>query len=253
MKMAKPKRRKLTKAQAKAEALRRKRQRQITWAVAGVIIVAVVAVLVLITISGGQAAEVVQADPLREDIETGLTEEGYPYRGAADAPVTIVEYSDYNCPHCRDFALETAPVVDDELVATGQVKYVVEPYALWEESVPIVEAAVCASEQGGFWGFHHLVFANQESFSVQRPPSRALLNEMADTSGLDVDLFDVCLDEGREDQVLAATEEAKTRLDVNSTPTFFVNGVRTALRADEEPIETLRRAVEMAQSSSSGE
>jgi protein-disulfide isomerase len=143
--------------------------------------------------------------------------------------------------------------MDDELVATGQVKYVVQPYALWEESVPIVEAAVCATEQGGFWDFHHEVFINQSRFSTQQPPSRAMMRGWAEASGLDVDEFEACLDQGRENEVLTATQRAKVDLGVNSTPTFFVNGQRVQLFQNEEPIDTLRNAVQAAQTSGSTE
>jgi protein-disulfide isomerase len=252
--MARKKRRKLTKAEARAEAQRRKRRRQIAWAMAGVAGIAALVVIVLIAISGNQPAEVVASEPLRDDIETGITAEGYPYRGQADAPVTIVEYSDYNCPACRDYNTSTAELVDDELLASGQAKYVVQPYALWAESVPIVEAAVCAREGGNFWDFHHLLFANQNLFSRARPPSRGLLTQFAEMSGLDVDQFQSCLDEGRQEEVETATRIAQEELGVTSTPTFFVNGVKTQLFTDEPYIETLRRAVaeaEAAQSSGS--
>jgi protein-disulfide isomerase len=250
--MAKKKRRKLTRAQAKAEAQRRKRQRQIIWAVAGTVVVAVIAVLVLITLSGGGGDESVEVEPLRDDVETGVTEEGYPYRGPSDAPVTVIEYSDYNCPICGNYALESVPLVDDELVATGQVKYVVYPYALWEGSVPVVEAAVCAREQGKFWDFHHRVFANQGRYSTRQPPSRGMLRGWAEASGLNVDEFQSCLDEGRADTVLAATQKAKDELGVDSTPTFFVNEVEWKLRRDEAYIDTIHRAVQAAQAAGSG-
>jgi protein-disulfide isomerase len=249
--MAKRKRRKLSKAQARVEAQRRKRQRQIIWAVAGVAAVAVIVVVVLISVSGNESAELVEVEPLRDDVETGVTAEGYPYRGPADAPVTIVEYSDYNCPVCAEYSLSTMELIDDQLIATGQAKYVVQPYALWEESVPVVEAAVCAREQEAFWDFHHVLFANQDLFSTRRPPSRGLLRQFAESVGLDVDAFDVCLDEGRRDEVVAASQVAKVELEVTSTPTFFVNGQRTQLLREEAYIDTIRKAVEAAGSAGS--
>ena len=251
--MAKKKRRKLSRAEARAEARRQKRQRQIIWAVAGVIVVAVVVVLVVIATSVGGSAEVVAAAPLRDDIETGVTAEGYPYRGSADAPVTIVEVSDYYCSHCATYNLETAPLVDDELVATGRVKYVVQPFALWQESVPIVESAVCAQEQGGFWDFHHVAFTNQGLFPSKRSPARSLLHQLAEASGLNADEFQTCLEQGRSDEVEASTRIARGELGVDSTPTFFVNGVETHLLRGEESIDTLRKAVQAAQAAGPSE
>jgi protein-disulfide isomerase len=225
--MAKKTKRKLTKAQARAEALRRKRRRQMAWALVGVVAVAVVVVLVLIAMTGGEGEGSASVE------EKLLLAGDYPSRGADDAPVTIVELSDYNCPHCRDFALEAFPLIDDEFVASGQVKYVIRPYALWEESLPIVEATACAQDQGGFWDFHHLLFENNHRFSRQQPPSRDMLRELAEASGLDADELLACLDQGRHrEDVRASTEAAKGQLGVNSTPTVFVNGLKTPASVD---------------------
>jgi len=246
----KKKRHKLTKAQAKAAALRRQRQRRLIWIFSSVAVVATFAVILWVAFSdgGNGAGLATEVEPLREDVETGVTEEGYPYRGAADAPVTIVEFSDYNCSVCRDFNLTTARAVDDELVATGQVKYVLHPFALYPESTPIVEAAACAQEQGGFWPFHHQVFVDGNRFSRSSPPSQALLNEWAQASDLDVDVFETCVEEGRyRDTVAEATRRGQEAFGVNSTPNFFVNGTRTGLLRGEAYIDTLRKAVEAAQ------
>jgi protein-disulfide isomerase len=246
--MAKEKRRKLSRAEARAEAQRRKRQQRIIWGVVAAVAVAVLLVIVLIVGGGGDDnGELIEAEPLRDDVETGVTEEGYPYRGAADAPVTLVEYSDYNCPHCRTFALETAPLIDDEFVATGQIKHVIRPYYLWDWTRPVAEAALCAREQGDFWGFHTWAFANSERFPAQRAPSRGILAELAQASGLDVDQFNTCLDEGRyRDEVVASAEDAKLRQGINSTPTVFVNDVKTL-----PSIEAIRGAVQTALAASS--
>ncbi len=251
--MAKKKRRKLSRAQAKAEALRRERRKKMAWAITGVVAVALLVVLVIMVIQSGEI-EIVDIEPLRDDIETGLTPEGYPYRGAADAPVTIVEFSDYNCSVCAGFANTTARQIDDLLLADGQVKYVVQPFALWEGSLPVVEAAACARDQGKFWDFHHRLFANQRLFSTRRPPSRALLRDLAQASGMDVDAFLACVDEGRHrEEVRASTEDGKIKMGVNGTPTFFVNGTLVKLRTDEEYIDTLRKAVEAALAAGGGE
>ncbi len=248
--MAKKKRRKLTRAQARAEARRRKKQRQIMWLVAAAVAAAVVIVVVLIAIGGGgsESGELVEPEPLRDDIETGVTEEGYPYRGAANAPVTLVEFSDYNCPHCRTFALEVAPQIDDELVASGQVKHVIQPYYLYDWSRPIVEAALCAREQGGFWDFHHWAFANSQRFPSRQPPSRSVLSELAQASGLDVDKFDACVDEGRYlDEAVASTEDARLQ-GIASTPSIFVNGASTPAA-----LEDIRNSVQAALEAGSSE
>ena len=246
----KKKKRKLSKAQAKEAALRRQRQRQLIWTFSSVALVAALAIIAWVALSGrGDGPEPAPATrPLRDDVETGVTKEGYPYRGAADAPVTIVEFSDYNCPVCRDFNMTTTPVIDDEWVATGQVKYVVYPFVLYQESAPIVEAAACAQEQERFWPFHHQIFVDGNRFSRGDPPSQALLREWAQASDLDVDAFEACVEERRyRDKVLEATQHGQEEFGVNSTPNFFVNGTETRLLRGEAYIDTLRRAIQAAQ------
>ena len=246
--MAKRKRRKLTKAQAKEQALRQRKRRRLNWTLAGVVAVAVIVVMALIYLTGGDT-NLKEVEPLRADIETGLTKEGYPYRGSADAPVTIVEVSDYKCYYCAEFALETVPLIDDELLATGQARYVVQPFARLEESMPIAEAAACARDQGGFWDFHHLAFANQSLFSSRRPSLSTVLRQLAEAVELDVDEFQNCLDEGTHEQdLLASVENARQEKGVEGTPTFFVNGTMTQLYPDEAYFDTIRKAVEAAAS-----
>lgn len=239
--MAKKKRRKLTKTEAKQQALRQKKRQQMIWALVSVVGIAVAVVAVLVAMSGEEQriASVPENEPFEVDIQ------GYPSLGSDDAPVTVIEFSDYNCPHCGDFALDSFPLIEDELIASGQVRYVVYPYYLWDESLPIAEAAACAQDQGLFWDFHHLLFANQGRFSRQQPPSRDLLREWAGTSGLDVSDFDACLDDGRvRENVRAATQDAKERLGITSTPTLLVNGFKSPAS-----IDAIRNAVQVAQSS----
>jgi protein-disulfide isomerase len=236
--MAKKKRRKLSKAEAKQEALRQKKRQQMTWVLGGVIAVAAIVVFVLVAMSSDSQESLPTPDSEPIQVDT----QGYPQLGSDDAPVTVIEFSDYNCPHCSDFALETFPLVEDEFIASGQVKYVVYPYALWDESLPIVEAAACAHDQDSFWDFHHLAFSNQERFSTQQPPSRDMLREWAETSGLDVDEFQACLDQGRNrDKVTEATQDAQGRMGIRRTPTLLINGFRESASLD-----VIRAAVEAA-------
>lgn len=224
--MAKKKRSKLTKAQAKELALRKKKQRQMTWALVGIGGVAVVVVLILMAMTGGGERDRT-GTPERVEMEQ-LLDGDYPTLGVDDAPVTIVEFTDYNCGYCRDYALDEFPRIDEEFIASGQVKYVIRPYALSDGSLPIVEAAACARDQGGFWDFHHSLFANSGRFSLQQPPSEGLLRELAEANSLDADILLACVDEGRHRaDVQASTDRAKAQIGVNSTPTIYVNGVRT--------------------------
>lgn len=151
------------------------------------------------------------------DVETGFTEEGYPYRGSPDAPVTIVEYSNYLCPHCRDFALETLPKIHDKYIKTGKVRYVVH-YFTFDNAIQPTEAAMCAADQGRFWEYDHLLFLDQRYYT------RDDLLGYAEQVGLNVETFTECLDGGVHFEELQKSTMEGFAVGVNGTPTFFVNG-----------------------------
>ncbi|MGQ9573153.1 MAG: DsbA family protein [Dehalococcoidia bacterium] len=139
--------------------------------------------------------------------------------GEPDAPLTIVEYSDFLCPYCRKAALETVPQIEDEYVAARKVKLVFKHFVVHgEEAAVAAGAAECASEQNAFWNYHDILYLNAErcDFSTEN------LKLFAQRLGLDTDSFDMCLDSERYlDKLVADVDEARRR-DVNSTPTFFV-------------------------------
>lgn len=208
----------------------------LTWIVLGggaLVLVAVVAAIVW----NGQKSSGAAAP-------TAVVPEGLPYKGAADAPVTLVVYSDYQCSHCRDFALETAPLIEQAYVATGKVKLVSHYYALWDESLPFVAAAMCAAEQGKYWDFDHTLFANQASLEVNTLPV------LARQAGLDMEAFNKCQQSGAYLARAKSYRDQGRAAGVNSTPTFFINGTRFLLRASPEPFEQFRQEIERVLASS---
>lgn len=100
------------------------------------------------------------------DVETGLL----PIKGNKDAPVTIVEFSDYQCPFCARFFKETLPKIQEEYISTGKVKFAYRDYPLPMHSVAqkASEAARCADEQDAFWKFHDLAYSNQQWLNLDQ-------------------------------------------------------------------------------------
>jgi protein-disulfide isomerase len=142
--------------------------------------------------------------------------------GNADAPVTIYEYSDFQCPYCRVAAAEIVPRLDTEYLATGKAKLIFKSLAfIGQESRWAAEAAACASDQGKFWEYHNKLFEEQNgenkgAFKVEN------LKRFAGEIGLNQDDFNTCFDEGKfTAQITDAMDEAQRR-GVNSTPSFFV-------------------------------
>lgn len=140
-----------------------------------------------------------------------------PARGPADAKVTIVEFSDFQCPFCS----RGAATVDEVVKAYGdRVRLVFRHFPLpsHAQAGKAAEASLCADDQGRFWAFHDELFANQQALEP------ADLERYARELGLDADRFSNCLASGEKAPQVAADLEAGKAAGVNSTPSFFVNG-----------------------------
>lgn len=149
-----------------------------------------------------------------------------PYKGRVDAPITIVEYSDFQCPFCQRFWQETLPEIQSEYIDKGLVKFVyrdfpissIHPYAQ-----RAAEAAQCAFEQGKFWEYHDRLFANFRSWQKEGNDE---FKRIARELGLDGARFGECIDSGKYAGEVKRDSEDGIRAGVTGTPTFFVNGVK---------------------------
>jgi protein-disulfide isomerase len=149
-----------------------------------------------------------------------------PFKGKPDAPVTIVEFSDFQCPFCSRFVEQTLPDLEENYIDTGKVKFVFKdlPLDSLHANARLTHiAAECADEQGKFWEYHDVLFANQAQWnrlSSNDLPSQ--LNDYATTLGLNSASFDSCLSsQDIADEVNADTLQA-SRNGATGTPTFFV-------------------------------
>ncbi len=164
----------------------------------------------------GQIAEApVTPQPTRYDIPT----EGYPSLGPADAPITIVEFSDFQCPFCRRFHDETYQALLDAY--PGQIRFVYRNLPLTSIHPNAMDAAVaslCANDQNAYWDYHGKLFSSETL-------GRDTYVQYATDLGLDVESFTACLDSGKHDDFIAQDMDFSLNLGVQSTPTFFVNGL----------------------------
>jgi len=168
---------------------------------------------------------------------------GAPTLGPASAPVTIVEFSDYQCPYCR-----RAQEVVDELVAKykDKIRLVHRDFPLegHPRAFPAARAARCAHEQGKFWDYHRGLLTGTGDFSDQDFKSRA------QALGLDAGKFDTCLQSPRHDEEIQASLEDGTRIGVTGTPAFFING-RMLFGA--RPVEQFHELIDAELQRSGGE
>jgi protein-disulfide isomerase len=156
--------------------------------------------------------------------ETGVTSEGEPYKGSPEAPLQVVEYSDFLCGHCGNFS-DTLNALSSDYVETGKVQIIFRNFAfLTPESSLAAQAAECALDQGAdkFWQYHDLLYANRGTGRAAYSSPR--LKAYAKQIGLDTAAFDTCLDSGvKIDEIQADYEEGRSQ-GVESTPTWFLNG-----------------------------
>jgi protein-disulfide isomerase len=145
-------------------------------------------------------------------------------RGESTAPVTIIEFGDYQCPACKRFEETIASQIEEAYIATGRVRLEFRNMSIiGDESTIAAAAAECANEQDAFWPYHDKLFEEQRgensgAFSFDR------LKSFAGDLGLDQPAFDECLDSTRTQQLVFDETQAGQEAGVDSTPTFFING-----------------------------
>ena len=174
-------------------------------------------------------------------IVKNISTEGLPSLGKASAPVTVVEFADFQCPYCGKLFQDSLPSLKKDYIDTGKVKFYYNDFAfLGAESIQAASAAKCADDQGKFWEYHDYLYSHQDGEN-RGAFSDDNLKKFAGAVGLDQKKFDSCLDTNKyEQEVKDETARAKT-YGVGSTPSTFVNGelVKGAV-----PYATLKAKIE---------
>gem|GEM_PF-135245 len=155
--------------------------------------------------------------PVQRDIALNVADA--PQKGNPNAPVTLVEFTDYECGFCGRHVRETFPQLERDYIATGKLKYVFRNFPLesiHKNAFSAHRAAVCAGEQGKFWEMHDRLFSNQAALAP------ANLTAHAEAVGLDLARFQSCFN-GNDDAGKVRRDIAEgQRAGVTSTPTFFL-------------------------------
>jgi len=148
-----------------------------------------------------------------------LTIDGDPSMGNKDAKVTLIEFSDYQCPFCGRNFQQTFPQIVTDYVKTGKVKYVFHDFPLEQlhpNAFKAAEAARCAGEQGKYWEMHDKLFANQKALDAKNLP------DYAKAVGVDPDKFQACLTAEKDTAKIRAELDAGAKAGVTGTPAFFL-------------------------------
>jgi protein-disulfide isomerase len=155
--------------------------------------------------------------------------EGY-LLGSPSAPVEVIEFADFECPGCGQFATVTEPDIRTNLINTGKIRirYIDFPLPMHKNTWDASLAAACANDQGKFWEMHDQLFANQDKWNgeaTSRP--RRVIADLAKTIGLDMSKYNACMDaDTHRAKVQSHLQEAE-RQGVAQTPTFVIGGTKT--------------------------
>ncbi|OGX18920.1 MAG: hypothetical protein A2105_03100 [Omnitrophica WOR_2 bacterium GWF2_63_9] len=146
---------------------------------------------------------------------------GAPILGNADASVTVVLFSDFECVYCGEFARDSFPTIKERYIDAGTARLAYMSFPLSQShpyAAAAANAALCADEQGRFWEYHDVLYANQDALASDD------LRVHAVAAGLDAQMFDDCMQDELFAAVIDRTVVYGKSLGVTGTPTFFFNG-----------------------------
>lgn len=145
--------------------------------------------------------------------------------GADSAKVEVVEYADYQCPACQQFATVEWPYVRDRLVQAGRVRWVFRDFPLSQHpwSRLAAHAAACANDQGKFWPYQEAIFATQPDWSVSRDAGK-IFRAQVQQVGMDPAAWDACMSSLKYAGRIQASADEGLRVGVGSTPSFVIAG-----------------------------
>ena len=147
-----------------------------------------------------------------------------PTLGSADAPVTIVEFGDYQCPKCKQWFSNTKPEIVENYIETGKANlYFVDIAFLGTDSLTAAEATYCAEEEGLYWDFHSHLYSNQRRIDSGWANESSLQN-YAELLGLNKDSFVSCLDSGKYENTVLFNMEQAVNNGIQATPSFIIVG-----------------------------
>ncbi len=197
-------------------------------------------------LSAGQALiqQQTQGDTTSQYITVGTDDD--PVLGDPNAPVTMIEFSDFQCPYCRAFWRDTLPLIKQNYIDTGKVKLVYRdfPLSIHPNSMLGAQAADCAIDQGKFWQMHDEIFSQQDKQGIDTIPfTQADTEKWAAAVGLNVGQFHSCVTAGNYTDEINKDIADGTAAGVDGTPTFSINGLKVV---GAQPYAVFQSAIEQA-------
>jgi protein-disulfide isomerase len=164
-------------------------------------------------------------------------------KGSPSAPITVYEMSDFQCPYCRRFALETFRALEREYISPGKVRWVFVNFPLTSvhaNAVAAAATAVCAARQGAFWPMHDLLYQHQETWAPLKQPGPFFVS-LADSAGISKDKLVACVQSPATEGEIRFEAEGAERAGASSTPTFYIEG---GLVTGAQPLPVFRQVLD---------
>jgi len=173
-----------------------------------------------------------------------------PVRGDPNAPITIIEFSDFQCPFCSRFHTQTLPTILEEYVDTGKVKFVYRDFpiqSIHPNAMPAAAASECAHEQNKYWEYHDALFERQQNWNnLKLSDSIDTFKKMAKEFGMNENQFNSCLDSGKYIDEINKDLKDGTNYGITGTPGFFVGNEKSGYvkLIGAQPIETFKKIID---------
>lgn len=220
---------------------------------AAVAVVGIGLVAVSVGSAGGNAATAPVAVEGLDDPERLVELARGMEKGDASAPVTIIEFGDFQCPGCQAFALQVKPQLELTYVESGKARFVFYDFPIVNghpNAFLAARASRCAADLGTYWEYHESLFRNQARWAPMASPGSTFI-DYAEALGIDRDGFASCLNSDRHAELVTANMELGSRLNVRRTPTILVERGGSA-RPIEADFQTIAAYVDGVLSEGSG-
>jgi len=210
-----------------------------------VLVIAVIAIFALSSDSTDTVMENTTPDSSVSPLSfSNLITSNTPLKGDPSAPITLIEFGDFQCPNCGRFARDTAPQIEASYVESGQVSMAFKHFTVvGPDSKPAAMASQCANDQGMFWEFHDELYNNQGNENSGWA-NRDNLKQIASNMGLDTKSFDSCLDSNKYESLVENDLSLAKQIKFTGTPSFLVlksDGTKPMVLTGAYPFATFQK------------
>jgi len=179
-------------------------------------------IMIGVLVGGVLSGFVIDSNNLEKLTSTKLIENGSPFMGNPNAPITILEWGDYQCTFCYKFHQNTLDIINEDFIKTGKVKIIFKDFPLnGLDSKLAAEASYCAQDQEKYWKYHDELYKNWEGERTGWI-TRESLTKFAEIVEIDVEKFNKCLDDHKYENKVNLLYEFGKEIGIDATPSFLV-------------------------------